>query len=250
MRNDPASGLDRTNDASSPEALFNRACELLRKGDERANTLLPRLQAYPHYAQGWLLLARVLTERKQSDAAMVAFDQALAVREPPLAAALEKADLMIATGQPGAAATWLTDFRRRGARDARLCHKLGRAHYAAGDYEAARAALQRAVDRAPDFAEAWFHLGLVEQDLDRPAAAATSYRKALSARPDMFEAALNLGISLQETGAIEPALDAYARAVRIKPTCFNRVAQALTSAPTGRLWLDPSALRRSLESRA
>ncbi|MGN8158661.1 tetratricopeptide repeat protein [Salinisphaera sp. RV14] len=250
MPQPPARNSDPARQASAAQALFDTVCELLRRGDERANTLLPRLQAYPAHGPGWLQLGRTLTELGQSNAAMVAFDQALAAPEPPLAALLEKADLMIAGGDAAAAADWLATFQRRGADDVRLHHKLGRAHYAAGDCEAARTALRVTVDKAPDFAEAWFHLGLVEQDLNRPAAAAAAYRHALSARPEMFEAALNLGISLQDSGDIETALDAYARAVRIKPACFNRVAQALTSAPTGQLWLDPRALRRSLARRA
>ncbi|MES1937786.1 tetratricopeptide repeat protein [Salinisphaera hydrothermalis] len=249
MPDHSASGHDPTTETSSPQALFDEVCDLLQRGDPRANNLLPRLQAYPQHAQGWLQLGRVLTRLEQSGAAMVAFDQALAARQAPLAAALEKADLMIASGQPADAARWLAEIQQRGNDDVRLTHRLGRAHYAAGNLEAAHAALQAAVDQAPDFAEAWFHLGLVEQDLDRPAAAATAYGKALSARPGMFEAALNLGISLQDTGAMEPAMDAYAQAVRIEPGCFNRVAQALTSASTGRLWLDPNALRRSLAAR-
>lgn len=250
MSDHPAGSNDPNTDASSPQRLFDEVCGLLRHGDPRANALLPQLQAYPHHARGWLQLGRMLTRLEQSGAAMVAFDQALAAPEPPLAAALEKADLMIAAGRATAAASWLTEIQQRGVDDVRLSHRLGRAHYAAGNSEAAQAALQATVAQAPDFAEAWFHLGLVEQDLDRPAAAATAYGHALSARPEMFEAALNLGISLQDSGAMEPAMDAYAQAVRIEPACFNRVAQALTSASTGRLWLDPHALRRSLAARA
>jgi hypothetical protein len=39
---------------------------------------------------------------------------------------------------------------------------------------------------------------------------------------------------------------AYRRAYRLRPSLFGTIAMALTSAPHGRLWLDPESLRRSL----
>ncbi len=232
-----------------PAGLFSSACNLLRCGDSRANDLLPQLQRYPQYAIGWLALARTLRDLDQPKAALVAFDQALAAASAPVEAALEKADLMIACGDACKAADWLAAIRERWPADARLAHRQGRACYHAGALEAARKSLREAVERAPDLAEAWFHLGLVEQDLRRPDEAAAAYRSALAIRPDLFEAALNLGISLQASGAMEAALDAYACAVRLRPACFSRVAHALSSAATGRLWLDPAALRRTLDCR-
>lgn len=236
--------------ANEPAKLFRATCDLLRRGDPRANELLQRLQQYPEYAVGWLALARTLKTLDQPAAASTAFDQALVPTTAPVEAALEKADLMMASTAAGTTASWLAGVRHRWPNDARLVHKLGRARYQAGELEAADGCLREAVEQAPDFAAAWFHLGLVVQDLGRPDEAAKAYRAALAARPDMFEAALNLGISLQDSGAIEPAMDAYARAVRLRPACFNRVAQALTSASTGCLWLEPTALRRVLARRA
>lgn len=234
----------------SPAALFRTTCECLRRHDARANALLPALQAYPEYTAGWLQLARTLRALGQADAALVAFDQALVSGDAIPNTALDKADLLCAENRPGAAIPGLITARQRWPGDVRIPHRLGRAYYATGDLDNAAATLQMAVAQAPDFAEAWFHLGLVIQDLGRPGDAADAYRAALRAQPRMCEAALNLGVSLQDTGAIEPAMDAYARAVRIRPAIFNRVAQALTSAPTGRLWLDLSALRRALDARA
>jgi hypothetical protein len=41
---------------------------------------------------------------------------------------------------------------------------------------------------------------------------------------------------------------AYAQAYRLRPSSFGTIAMALTSAPHGRLWLDETALRRSLSA--
>jgi tetratricopeptide (TPR) repeat protein len=207
------------------------------------------LQRFPEYGAGWLQLGATLLRLGQPSAANAAFDQALQARPVPVQAVLGKADGLIAQGQPAAAAAWLSENRTRWPDNAGLWHKLGRAHYAAGALPACAKALRRAVGLAPGQAEAWFHLGLVEQDMDNAIAAAQAYRQALAARPSMAEAALNLGISLQDAGDLDAALDAYASAVRLAPAYFNRVAQALTSASTGRLWLDLSALRRRLADR-
>jgi hypothetical protein len=42
------------------------------------------------------------------------------------------------------------------------------------------------------------------------------------------------------------AMDAYRSAVRSRPDSFGRIAQAVTAARTGMLWLDPAAFRRAL----
>jgi len=102
----------------------------------------------------------------------------------------------------------------------------------------------------PGFANAWFALGLVRQDLHDHAGAVDAYRAALEARPDLHEAALNLGIALQELRAFETALDAYAIAYRLHPGSFGRIAQAVVAAPSGRLWLDLAGLRDALAARA
>jgi tetratricopeptide (TPR) repeat protein len=116
----------------------------------------------------------------------------------------------------------------------------------AGQIRHAQAALQRAVALDPAAANAWFVLGLTCQDLDDEASAAAAFNAALRARPAFPEAAVNLGIALQRQGEMEAAIQAYRTAVRIQPDTFGRIAQAITTAPTGQLCLDPAAFRRLL----
>ncbi|MGT2468369.1 tetratricopeptide repeat protein [Mesorhizobium atlanticum] len=78
-------------------------------------------------------------------------------------------------------------------------------------------------------------------------AAAEAYRQVLAKSPDAAEAAVNLGIVLQETGDLDRAMAAYSQAYRLKASTFGVIAMALTSAPSGRLWLDEEVLRRLLE---
>jgi cytochrome c-type biogenesis protein CcmH/NrfG len=80
--------------------------------------------------------------------------------------------------------------------------------------------------------------------------AAEAYRRVLEMSPDAPEAAVNLGVVLQETGDLDGAMAAYSMAYRLRPSTFGVIAMALTSASSGRLWLDEEALRRSLASGA
>jgi cytochrome c-type biogenesis protein CcmH/NrfG len=110
----------------------------------------------------------------------------------------------------------------------------------------ARTALRQALTLDPTAAGAWFALGLTHQDLHDETAAATAFQAALRERPSFAEAAVNLGIALQRLGNIPAAMEAYRNAVQIRPDTFGRIAQAITAARTGMLWLDPAAFRRAL----
>lgn len=199
----------------APEPLFALCALLLGQGDPSANALLPKLERFRAYAPGWLHLGEALLAARQVEGAAIAFGRALAA-DPRNAAGL--------FGQ------------------GRCLRIQGRSREAAGAFE-------RATALQPRFAQAWFALGLVRDDLGDPAAAA-AYRAAVDADPTLHEAALNLGIACQETGELDQALDAYGRALRTRPEALGRIAHALSSSPTGCLFLDPAGLRRTLLARA
>jgi tetratricopeptide (TPR) repeat protein len=121
-----------------------------------------------------------------------------------------------------------------------LCLKIAREPKAAQD------AFEHVVQLDPSLGEAWFELALIQQDQGHLEEAVRNYRQALAARPDLAEAAVNLGICLQNTGDLSAAKRAYASALELRADTFGRIAQALSSAPIGEVWLDHQALRRSL----
>ncbi|MBW4022217.1 MAG: tetratricopeptide repeat protein [Proteobacteria bacterium] len=194
---------------------FQRVAELLAAGDPQAARLLPELDRFPDFAPGWLLIGEVMLRAERREAALLALRRALVGR--------------VAT--------------------AALSHRIGQRFVQLGCFEPAADAFRKALSVAPDYAAAWYSLGLALQDMQRHGAAAEAYRAALRLQHRSHEAAFNLGVALQDDGRLEEALDAYAEALRLKPGAFARIAQALISSPTGRLWLRPSALRRDLESR-
>ncbi len=96
------------------------------------------------------------------------------------------------------------------------------------------------------YGRAWFALGMVCEDLRDTQGAIEAYRRSVEAQPDVPEAHVNPGLNLQNSGDLDAAMDSYRRATRLRPDTFGRIAQALTSARKGELWLDLARLRRSL----
>jgi cytochrome c-type biogenesis protein CcmH/NrfG len=70
----------------------------------------------------------------------------------------------------------------------------------------------------------------------------------LRVSPPRAEVEVNLGIVLQEAGCMDEALRAYGRAYRLHESTFGRIAHALSTAPTGRLWLNLDDLRAVLRT--
>jgi tetratricopeptide (TPR) repeat protein len=189
--------------------VFLLCAMLLKGGDPEANQLLSRcLAQFPDFAPGWNILGNVLLERGKTEAALVCFAQ----------------------GQPSFAAVL-----RRGLilRDQ---HRL----------KEAEAAFEAAVALDATSARAWFLLGACRQDRGDFAGAASAYRAVLARDGKVAEAAVNLGMVLQESGDLTGAKAAYGQAISARADTFGRIAQALTTAPKGELWLDLASLRRDL----
>ncbi len=94
--------------------------------------------------------------------------------------------------------------------------------------------------------EAWFQVSLQRQDAGDLAGAAQALREVVRLMPGRAEAEVNLGIVLQESGSIDEALQAYGRGYRLREDTFGRIAHALATPKTGRLWLRLDDLRATL----
>jgi tetratricopeptide (TPR) repeat protein len=226
-----------------PEELFRLCCRLLAEQDPAAVALLPELERFPKFTAGWLDVGRALA--RQPAGALVAFNRAMEA-QPSLQAGLGRAAALAALGRRDEAVLAYEACERLAPTDARVTLRLAAALRDAGRADEAVAAAERATRLSPEHADAWQALGVIRQDAGDHAGAAESFRAALVARPDFHEAAFYLGVALQEVGDLHGALEAYATALHLRPDSFGRIAQALVSAQVGRLWLDPSALRREL----
>lgn len=197
-------------DAAAPA--FGLCAALLEAGRPEAATLLDGLLArFPADAAGWEEVGAVLLAAGKRDAALLCLARAVAAAARP--------DLLLRQGA----------LLREAARAAE-----------------AEAAFAAAVALDPGSVRGWFLLGLCRQDRRDLDGAAAAYRSALALKPDLAEAEVNLGTALQEAGDLAGAKAAYARALACRPDTFGRIAQAVTAAPQGELWLDLGVFRRSL----
>ncbi len=235
-------------DAEEPAYL--RGSLLRELGDPRATAVLRALVArHQRHAQGWCALGEALKDAGDLPAALAAFEQAAAI-DPRLAKAhFHRAVTLHAAERFAEAADSFRIAQSLAPDAAEIAFNLALTLLRLGTKDAAAQAFERTVALQPSHVEAWFSLGLVRQDLNDLAGAVQALNAVLAARPEHAEAAVNLGIVLQAQGTMEAAMTAYAEAVRRRPETFGPVVQALCGASTGRLWLDPAALRRSLARR-
>jgi tetratricopeptide (TPR) repeat protein len=228
-----------------PEAAFLACVCSLEQGARATELLAFCLRAFPDDAAGWTAVGAALLQRAQPEAALAALERAARVG-PSLQVHMRRGAALTALGRHREAAEAFEAALALDPSHREAAMQRGLALRRTGDLAGARAALERAVSLDPGSAKGFFALGLTAQDQRDGPAAARAYRAALAADPRLAEAAVNLGVVLQESGDLDAARDAYRRALAQRRETFGRIAQALTAAPRGELWLDPRALRQSL----
>jgi tetratricopeptide (TPR) repeat protein len=231
-----------------PEPAFLSCMTLIETGDEKATSVIEDLLLrFPIFVDGWRDLGNTLSKAGQPEAAALAFEQAAKSSTHPLDHARLGAFLQT-INRPREA---VSSFRRalQAAPDlVEVRVALGACLRQIGDLPSARVELERASDIQPGNGRAWFALGLICDDLRDTLGAIRAYQRSVDKMPDVPEAHVNLGLSLQNSGDLDAAMESYRRAMRLRPDTFGRIAQALTSAEKGQLWLNLARLRRSLEA--
>ena len=85
------------------------------------------------------------------------------------------------------------------------------------DFDAAIEAYNKALAIKPDYAEAFYNMGVILQEQGKLEETVEAYNKALAIKPDYADAYNNMGLVLQEQGKLEEAVEAYNKALAIKP---------------------------------
>ena len=229
-----------------PEAAFLACATLVESGGGNVGPVLEDLKLrFPSFADGWREIGKALQKGGDAKTAVVALARAAESSDDPMDGARLGAALQ-ALDRPEEA---IAAFRRALAAAPNLVEArmaLGACLRQTGELQAARAELERALALRPDDGRAWFALALICEDLRDTAGAIRAYRRSVETEPNRPEAHVNLGLNLQNTGDLDAAMDCYRQAMRLRPDTFGRIAQALTSARKGRLWLNPARLRRVL----
>jgi len=231
-----------------PEPAFLRGVTLIESGDRQARTALDDLfLRFPSFADGWREIAEALRKSGHAEMAVLAFARVAESSAEPMDYARLGATLRTINRPQEAIAA----FRRALAAAPDLAEvrvALGTCLRQTGELQAAKAELERALTLRPADGRAWFALGLVCEDLRDTPGAIRAYRRSIEAQPELPEAHVNLGLNLQNAGDLDAAMVSYRHAMRLRPDTFGRIAQALTSAKKGRLWLSSARLRRLLDA--
>jgi tetratricopeptide (TPR) repeat protein len=231
-----------------PEPAFLTCFTLIESGDGSARTVLDDLLLrFPNFVEGWREIAEALRKSGHAEMAVLSFARVAESSAEPMDYARLGATLQTINRPQEAIAA----FRRAldAAPDlAEARAALGTCLRQTGELQGARAELERALTLRPADGRAWFALGLVCEDLRDTPGAIQAYRRSIEAQPQVPEAHVNLGLNLQNAGDLDAAMDSYRQAMRLRPDTFARIAQALTSANKGRLWLNSARLRRLLEA--
>jgi tetratricopeptide (TPR) repeat protein len=104
--------------------------------------------------------------------------------------------------------------------DAQLLFNKGLKELWQGNWSAALTYFQKATEKNPDYADAWFNLGVAYGELGRWQDEIESYKQAIRIKPDLaneHETHQNLGVAYGKLGRFEDAIEAYKQVIRIKP---------------------------------
>lgn len=228
------------------DAAFMACVTLLDLGDPQANDALhDLLRRFPNDAEGWHEIGLTLHKAGKFEAALVAFTRAAEAVHSPRHE-IGRAASLKALGRLSEAVDVLRKSASRSPGDPDIALRLALCLHELSELGPARAELERVLGPNTANANLWFAYGLICQDSRDPPAAITAYRRALRLSPGLAEAHVNLGISLQQTGDLAGAKAAFGQAMRLRSDTFVQIAQALSAAPRGELWLNPDRLRKSL----
>ena len=76
---------------------------------------------------------------------------------------------------------------------------------------------KQAIKIKPDYADAYYNMGVVLKDKGEADAAIKSYEQAIKIKPDYADAYNNMGAALKDKGEVDAAIDSYKEALKIKP---------------------------------
>ena len=96
-------------------------------------------------------------------------------------------------------------------------YNMGVALQNKGDFEETIYSYKQAIKIKPDYAEAYYNMGIALKDKGELDVAIDSYKQAIKIKPDYAEAYSNMGVALNDQGELDAAIDSCKQAIKIKP---------------------------------
>ena len=191
----------------------------------------------PNINQFWLSYIKALMQLGRASDAKSVFDQAikkgvngeafnqlgLRLCEPSTmlkSLSLEELQYVINLynqGQHQQTLSYITEMLEQFPYSATLHNLSGASNAGLGQYDAAMDSYRVAIKIKPDFAEAYYNMGIALNNNNQPDAAIDSYKKALKIQPDYAEVYNNIGVILSNNDEMEAAIASYMQALKFKP---------------------------------
>jgi len=111
-----------------------------------------------------------------------------------------------------------------------LCNIIGASNAGLMQFDAAIASYKKALKIKPDYAEAYYNMGIALKEKGDFELAIDSYKKAIEIKPDYIDAYFNMGNILKYVGDLEAAIDSYKMTLEIKPNyaeAYNNIGNVL-----------------------
>jgi tetratricopeptide (TPR) repeat protein len=113
--------------------------------------------------------------------------------------------------------TPIFDVLTADSNDAQLFYQKGLKELWQDNYFAALTFFQKAIEKNPQDADAWFQVGYCYGNLGRYQDEIESYKQVIRIKPDDANAHLNLGVAYGNLGRYKDEIESYKQAIRIKP---------------------------------
>jgi predicted O-linked N-acetylglucosamine transferase (SPINDLY family) len=193
------------------EGRLREACELYRKA----------VAAAPDYGKAHLNLGLALQALGEEEAAVAAYESALAIDAADAYANYNLGRLLCSRGALAQAERLLRAALERKPEFPEALVALSNVCDAQGNTAAAAAALEEALRLQPDFAGAWYNYGDVLLKLDRRAEAEAAFRRSIGIDPAFMPALHMLGNMLRADSRIGEALEAFSAARKLDAKRFD-----------------------------
>ena len=230
------------------EAIFALIIEQVgTKGRELHAALAFAAASFATQSENWAKVGKAQFDASDFDSSAVSYGRAANYSHNAMHRFCEATALMKASRHQDAIQAFETglDMRPRNI-DAML--SLAQCYRSLGKISKARDVLRKTVEMDAKSYKAFFLLGVLSEALRDQRESIKYYSACIKLKPDFAEAHVNLGLVLQNNRQFKPALECYKKAMRIRPDYFGRIAQAVTSAQCGQMWLNLGRLRQSLQS--
>lgn len=229
-----------------PERAFSLCIAQLESGSSEAQVSLQVLiKSFPDYSEGWAKLGKSLFKAGQIAGAAVAFKRAATISNNPIHHFQEAMTLMRLLRHREAISSFRTGLDKD-PKNGEALLSVAKCLRSIGEFRDAYQTLLHAQTLEPQNWQVVFALGLLCEDLKDSKGAILAYSRCICLKPETAEAHLNLGLVYQNRGDWDQALQSYRHAYRLQPNTFGRVAQSLTSAAQGQMWLNLTKLKKSL----